>query len=852
MEETCQIRIQDIVDIETATLKIPSITISDQWGQRSVLPSCDVQPLNLIALDQPVKVKAIGGGVVDQEFTLKRFRKGYYVCSCPSFRFNREKRKFEKSCSHLVSHLGEVYEKRRVGLVRYFSTGEEEEEEEGGGGGGGLWKRVSSAQARQSHAKAFLSQRDSSAQSSGSFKDREGLKRNEELEEGGNPRGEESKNKVKVGGGREEAYNEGMVLESNSNKRSKPNNCLPNSILGDREEVDGSSGSETEEEVALPLKSRNHLPGTNSSPSNSRAKQRSIPTSSPSKRKKREEDQEDPVKLLLAKPWILEDDPNEKKKKKAMDPEGWWVSEKLDGVRAFWDGERLWSRQQLEWNAPSWWKDRLPKDITLDGELWMARGTFDQTSQICRTSVRMGRLETFQHHLERSEREREWLNEQLGGRITVRASRRRLYKEAQARREIESKRREGSNGFHRLLENLDLDGGADGEVGRGRVSGEDGIVGEGGGGGGGREGSRRGRGKRRPSSWKSFKRENLRVLTLTRSSSGSFSTWSTITLAPSSSSTPATPSIHHASRGAKSGRGEKKTEKRARCPRCSRGDGSRHPAKGRREGIRNWNDENWNSTEHSTRTLSSSSSSSSSLVTRSGPGKPLASLPTNTFAALLDRTAPQPPPITLSASDPSLSLPTWRSDVKRSTEWHQIKFMIFDAPSMAMRPVEQRWEELRRRFGDTERVEIDRLEGPCIKLVHHVKCRGRQHLIELLNEVEAKGGEGLMLRESGSRYEFRRGNTLYKLKTFHDAEAVVVGYAPGEGRNSNRTGALICRMENGTLFRVGSGLSDSMRSNPPPKGMVINYRFQQLSEEGYPRFPSFRGVAWDKSVAKDA
>lgn len=57
----------------------------------------------------------------------------------------------------------------------------------------------------------------------------------------------------------------------------------------------------------------------------------------------------------------------------------------------------------------------LPKDITLDGELWMARGTFDQTSQICRSTVRLGRLRTFKHHLQRDSMERQWLREQVGG-----------------------------------------------------------------------------------------------------------------------------------------------------------------------------------------------------------------------------------------------------------------------------------------------------------------------------------------------------------------------------------------------------------------------------------------------------
>jgi len=65
-------------------------------------------------------------------------------------------------------------------------------------------------------------------------------------------------------------------------------------------------------------------------------------------------------------------------------PKGYWLSEKLDGVRAWWDGEKMWSRTGRAWNPPPWFKDRLPKDLHLDGELWMKRDAFDETSGICR------------------------------------------------------------------------------------------------------------------------------------------------------------------------------------------------------------------------------------------------------------------------------------------------------------------------------------------------------------------------------------------------------------------------------------------------------------------------------------
>jgi DNA ligase-1 len=61
----------------------------------------------------------------------------------------------------------------------------------------------------------------------------------------------------------------------------------------------------------------------------------------------------------------------------------YWVSEKYDGVRAFWDGERFISRQGNEYHAPLWFVADLP-NIPLDGELWLGRGLFDRLSGIVR------------------------------------------------------------------------------------------------------------------------------------------------------------------------------------------------------------------------------------------------------------------------------------------------------------------------------------------------------------------------------------------------------------------------------------------------------------------------------------
>lgn len=66
-----------------------------------------------------------------------------------------------------------------------------------------------------------------------------------------------------------------------------------------------------------------------------------------------------------------------------IDPAAYWVSEKLDGVRALWDGRVLRFRSGLPIAAPRWFVAGLPQRA-LDGELWIARGAFERLSGIVR------------------------------------------------------------------------------------------------------------------------------------------------------------------------------------------------------------------------------------------------------------------------------------------------------------------------------------------------------------------------------------------------------------------------------------------------------------------------------------
>jgi DNA ligase-1 len=168
--------------------------------------------------------------------------------------------------------------------------------------------------------------------------------------------------------------------------------------------------------------------------------------------------------------------------------------------------------------------------------------------------------------------------------------------------------------------------------------------------------------------------------------------------------------------------------------------------------------------------------------------------------------------------------------------WREVRYLVFDAPAVA-----GGFED---RSGFVTEVLARNL--PRFAQAHeHQRCRDVEHLRAELARVEALSGEGLMLRQPGSRYEAGRSTTLLKVKTFHDADAVVVAHEPGASRHKGRLGALAVMLPNGVQFSVGTGFSDAERSNPPPIGATITFRYQELTDAGVPRFPSYVGVRAD-------
>lgn len=166
----------------------------------------------------------------------------------------------------------------------------------------------------------------------------------------------------------------------------------------------------------------------------------------------------------------------------------------------------------------------------------------------------------------------------------------------------------------------------------------------------------------------------------------------------------------------------------------------------------------------------------------------------------------------------------------REDEWSKVSYMVFEAPGAAGTFAER-----------AERLAtwVARSGAPQLVCAPQRRLAGRVELDRALDEVVVAGGEGLMLHLASAPYQAGRSDALMKLKPHLDAEATVVGYRPGAGRNHSLVGALEVEAEDGRRFLVGSGLSDALRRSPPDVGSVVTYRYRDLTSGGLPRFATF-------------
>lgn len=83
---------------------------------------------------------------------------------------------------------------------------------------------------------------------------------------------------------------------------------------------------------------------------------------------------------------------------------------------------------------------------------------------------------------------------------------------------------------------------------------------------------------------------------------------------------------------------------------------------------------------------------------------------------------------------------------------------------------------------------------------------------ELLDQVVAAGGEGVMINLLDSPYRFTRCWDIMKVKKSQSLDLEVIGVEEGSGRLAGTLGAILVRYKGGNAVRVGSGFSDEERA----------------------------------------
>lgn len=181
--------------------------------------------------------------------------------------------------------------------------------------------------------------------------------------------------------------------------------------------------------------------------------------------------------------------------------------------------------------------------------------------------------------------------------------------------------------------------------------------------------------------------------------------------------------------------------------------------------------------------------------------------------------------------------------------WERAKFMIFDIPNPKLgKNLFERIEQLKL----TVRVMSKNwsADRPLpIEVVSYEPVVSKKNIDEKFNSIVEAGGEGLILRNPYSLYEFGESSHILKYKPYQDSEAVIIGYNAGNGKFTGMLGSFTVRdLDNPKITYNVSGLNNEIRRNykkTHPIGTVITVCYTELTAAKKPRFPRYKGIRAD-------
>ena len=150
---------------------------------------------------------------------------------------------------------------------------------------------------------------------------------------------------------------------------------------------------------------------------------------------------------------------------------------------------------------------------------------------------------------------------------------------------------------------------------------------------------------------------------------------------------------------------------------------------------------------------------------------------------------------------------------RKDGEKHGVKMLVFDFMSA---------EQFRNQYCPSDwsarRTTVEAIFG-CAKqplqyfeLLPVLYCGTDTSMItKLLDEAIADDQEGVMINICDAPYEFKRTNSLLKVKKMNTLDLQIIGFEEGSGRLAGTLGAILVRYKNGNVVKVGSGFTDWLR-----------------------------------------
>jgi DNA ligase 1 len=190
-------------------------------------------------------------------------------------------------------------------------------------------------------------------------------------------------------------------------------------------------------------------------------------------------------------------------------------------------------------------------------------------------------------------------------------------------------------------------------------------------------------------------------------------------------------------------------------------------------------------------------------------------------------------------------------------------FKVFDIPSLDL-PFQQRMKYLKKTIDD--RLEWWKKKYPNkvfpIQITEQTIVKSNEELQDIFGKLVSLGAEGIILRAPNTPYQAgKRSKFSLKYKIKEDAECLVKGYIPGDGRLKGLLGSLECEFIingklSGVISHVGTGFSDLQRKeykNPKsdeyiPIGSIVSFSYMEITKDGIPRHPVYRGVRNDIKI----